>query len=296
MQNTKPSASSRAMAYAVVGVGYAVIGIVVLFFDVMTIKLLWSRFPDGLFRYAAVAGVLATGITIIALVVGKSHWFRPGGQMNWAWVMTGVELAISIVNVIAAFNPDGMVWWVLVMPATPVMAVVTWILMIFFSPERAQLHAQMEMQDEKAKAELEYAKAEHEAHMTVKHEFLKAYQGFLREEATAQPNLDKLKEGARKMSQQVISGIIGSPIGIPESRIVDSTLQAPAQLAQTAEVPSSDKVKTDVPQLSESEIPLTMNKVLEALGIKREEKPARPLPVAPQSNQNGNGASSNGRQ
>lgn len=244
----KPGASSRAMAHAVVGVGYAVISIVVLFFDVMTIKLLFTRFPDGIFRYSAVAGILATGVTIIALVVGKSHWFRPGGQMNWAWIMTGVELAISVVNVIAAFNPDGMAWWVLIMPATPVMAVVTWILMIFFSPERAQVHAEMEMEDEKAKAELDYAKAEHEAHMAVKSEFLKAYRGFLIEETTSPENLAQLREGARRLGKSVISGITGSPIGIPGSRIVESTLSDARGLPSPAQPPAAEPTSEDAPK------------------------------------------------
>lgn len=243
----KPSASSRAMGKAVAGVGYFIIALVVLYSDVMTVKLLWSHFPDGLLRYSAVGGVFATGMTIIALVVGKSHWFRPGGQMNWAWVCTFVELIISVLNVIAAFNPDGMAWWVLVMPATPILAVVTWILMIFFSPERAQLHAQMEMEDEKAQAELDYAKAEHEAHMEVKTNFLSQYTAFLAEEASSPANLALLRQGAHRMSQSVISGIIGSPVGMNTTNYIAQSAQSRSDVPAPKEVTGTLKTVSPTP-------------------------------------------------
>jgi hypothetical protein len=311
----EPSASSKAMARAVVGVGYGVIGAVVLFFDVMTIKLLYARFPDGLFRYSAIGGILATGVTIIALAVGKSHWFRPGGQMNWAWVMTGVELTVSVMNVIAAFNPDGMAWWVLIMPATPVLAVVTWILMIFFSPERAQLHAQMEMEDQQHKSNLDYAKAEHEAHMQLKHSFLQQFQGFLQEETNSPENLAILRQAAARLGKQVISGLINAPIAMQGSQyaLPQQASNEPAKEVtghRVAMPQQSDGVirqyqdfikeqaqaaSTGVPSdMTDEEMEQTLQRFHAYYEARRAARERNTSPLAPAPSQNGNGAKPTG--
>ena len=243
----KPNANARAMGCLASGIAYLIIGLVAIFADVMLVFILWSAFPTnsligGFLTACAVGGAFATSLSLIGLVVAKSYVFRPGSQLVFSWLFTAVEILVMVVNVIAAFayahhNLGFLAYWVdYGAPSSPFVAMIGWIILKYLSPERAQLHAQMEMDDEKQQAELDYQRAEHEAHMTVKHVFLGAYQGFLMEEARAPHNLDKLREGARRMSQSVIGGIIGSPVGVDPSRIVDSTLAQPAQLSASATV------------------------------------------------------------
>lgn len=236
LKSKKPTANARGIGCLAQLAAYGIIVFVVLFSDVMFVSLLWNAFPGGFMTIAAVGGAFATGMSVIALAVGKSHWFRPGPQLVFSWLFTGVEVLVSVMNVVvsvavAHHNALGYLsYYVLIAPATPLVALVGWIVILNLDTASTQRHAQMEMEDEKHQAELDYQKAEHEAHMQLKHGFLEQFESFLQEETNSSENLAILRQAAARLGKSVISGLIGSPIAMNGSQFVTPEPQTPPAL------------------------------------------------------------------
>lgn len=280
----KVSANASALGRGAQGVGMVIICLVVLFSDVMFVSMLWNAFPGGFLTVAAVGGAFATGLSVIVLVIGKTHWFRPGGQLVFSWFFTGAEVLVSIANVITAVmvaesKPLGFLsYWLLIAPATPFVALVGWIVLMYLDTGRKQLHAQMEMEDEQHEAELDYHLAEHRAQMNLKHAFLGQFESFLQEETTSPENLAILRAAAARLGKQVMSGLIGSPIAQQSSQFL---APQPAQFAPQASTPV---LKGDTPEEVERR-----RRHLEAIRAELESGAyyTSPLAEAPSSSQNG---------
>src|SRR5581483_3226174 len=229
------TANARAIGASVHFIAYAIISLVVVYSDIMFIALMWAAFPGGFLTIAAVGGAFATGLSIIALVIGKSRWFRPGGQLIWAWCFTGVEIGISILNVVVSVmhsmnQPLGYLsTWIYCAPATPVVSLVGWIIVLYLDKDRAQLHEEMEMADDLANAEREHTRQVHEARMELKQTALQQQKEYLKMHLSTPEMQALIDQGSYEIARSIVSEIIQHPIlpaGIgPASKIIDSTAQ-----------------------------------------------------------------------
>lgn len=217
----KLSANAKAVAGSSKFVSGLIIALVVLYSDVMFVALLWNAFPGGFMRLLAVGGAFATGVSIIALVVGKNSWFRPGPQLVFSWWFTGTEVVVSmlniIVSVIVARNTDlgYLSYWVLVAPATPFLSVIGWIVIKYLDKEREALHERMEMEDEQRAAELEHERAIHTAKMKLATKSLQYVETFLEQEIQAIEIQTTLKHQAHTLAANAAQEVTGQTILIP---------------------------------------------------------------------------------
>lgn len=222
------SANARAMLSGVQGLAFVIVVMGVIFGDVAFIWMFNDVFPAGIWRIATYIGVFATTFSVIGLFIGKTHWFRPGGQIIWAWIFAGIELFVVIVNTIAAFSvartvghidPNLELWITYVSPATPLIAVIGWFLITWFSPERAISHKRMEMQDklaaEQIAVELEIGRAQ----IQLQRQYIKAGQAHMNEQINA-PHIQKqVQQTAANQMAEVLGKMTGQYI-VP-SRVTD---------------------------------------------------------------------------
>lgn len=230
------TANARALGASTQFIAYAIIALVVLYSDVMFVSLMWSAFPGGFLTVAAIGGAFATGISVIALVIGKSHWFRPGGQLIWAWCFTALEIAVSILNVVVSvLSANGgklgyLSAYLLVAPATPIVALVGWIVILYLDKDRQQLHEEMEMEDDLAGAEREHKRQVHEARMELKRTALEQQKEYLKMHLSSADVQRVLSEGSYEITRGIVSEIVQRPI-MPryadqaQPKIIDSTAQ-----------------------------------------------------------------------
>lgn len=212
------SANARAMLAGVQGLAFIIVVMGVVFGDVAFIWLFQNAFPDGIFRIASYIGVFATTMSVIGLFIGKSHWFRPGGQIIWAWCFAAIEGVVVIVNTIAAFSvarssgyidPSLQLWVTYVSPATPLIAVIGWFLISWLSPERAMTHKRMEMQDKLAAKEIEFELATGMAQLQLKHQYLQAGQSYMNEEL----NADHIQRQVQQTAANQMADVLGKMTG-----------------------------------------------------------------------------------
>lgn len=305
---------------------WSVIVLASIFADVMFIALIRDALPGGIMGAGAIAGAFVTSLSIIGLVMGKTHWFRPGEQIWVAWIFTGVEILVAVLNVITAIqfarhqNLGFLSYWLAYgAPCTPFIPMIGWIVIAFVNPERAQHHAEMEMEDEMHKAELEYQKAAHAAHMEVMHDQLEQFTGFLQEFTHSPENLDASRQAAHKLGRQVLGNITGMAVGAPGSSFIfqqptQQQLPAPEVTGELVAMPKT--ASTPVPQTQMSElqalselgtnVPMcAVHPSVKATGlvggqwhctqclVRFANGQSRPLAQAPSNQQNGNGANSN---
>lgn len=234
MASTRVSRTARAAAGSVKFFAYVIITMVVLYTDIMFVSLMWKAFPGGFLTILAIGGAFATGLSIIALMIGKNHWFRPGGQLIWAWCFTVLEIVVSILNVLTsvltALNQPlgGLSSWIDFAPATPVVALVGWIIILYLDRERAQMHEQMEMDDDIADAEREHKRQVHAARMDLKATALEQQKEYLKMHLSSADVQRVLSEGSYEIARGIVSEIIQRPIMPARSaapRIIDSTAQ-----------------------------------------------------------------------
>lgn len=230
---TRVSRNAKAAAGSAKFVGYTVIALVVLYSDLMFVGLLWNAFPGGFLSILALGGAFATGISIIALVVGKARWFRPGGQLIWSWAFTGIEAAISLMNIVVSVmvakgEPLGQYLsvWLTVAPATPIVAALGWIVIFYLDREREQAHEQMEMEDDLSDAEREHKRQVHAVRMELKSIALEQQKEYLRQHLASSEVQAVLSAGSYEIARGIVSEIIQRPImPAPPTQFIDSTAQ-----------------------------------------------------------------------
>ena len=219
------SAGAKAWANSVVGLAFVIVGLVAVYGDVMFISLMWSAFPDGFLKILGLAGAIVTSMSIIGLMIGKTTWFRPGGQLNWAWLFTAIEWIVSLMNslvatLIAWHVPLGYLdYWRYMVPGTPFVAAIGWTLLIYFSQDRQQLHKRMEMDDRMQAAELEYELGLKEAALEAKTQALEIQKNYLLEALQSPDSQRRLQQGAKLLNESILSRLTG--IHIPLSPPVD---------------------------------------------------------------------------
>lgn len=240
MQITKRlSANAKAIGGSSKFISGLIISLVVLYSDVMFCALLWNAFPGGFMRILAVGGAFATGISIIALVIGKNSWFRPGSQLVFSWFFTGTEVIVSMMNIIVSVmvargtDLGYLSYWLLIAPATPFLSVVGWIVIKYLDKEREALHERMEMEDEQRTAELEHERAIHAAKMKLATKSLQYVETFLEQEIQAIEIQATLKHQAHTLAANAAQEVTGQTILVPpQSQNVPSLPPTTVDLAQ----------------------------------------------------------------
>ena len=244
------TANARAIGGSAKFFAYAIISLVVIYSDVMFVSLMWNSFPGGFLTIAAIGGAFATGISVIALVIGKSHWFRPGGQLVWAWCFTAIEILVSVMNVVlsvmvARGEPLGYLSiYLMIAPATPVVALVGWVLILYMDKERAQLHEEMEMEDDLASAEREHQRQVHATRMDLKATALSQQREYLKQHLASAEVQAVLSEGSYQIAAGIVSEIIQRPI-MPRPTIVEGSV---AKSIDTPRVQAPKSIDTPEPR------------------------------------------------
>src|SRR5690349_16600689 len=77
---------------------------VVFYAEIMYLQVVSTAFPNGIFRGLAVFGAVASGLSVLVLVLAKLFWFPPGGQTIWSWCFTAIETLILVLNLILSFE------------------------------------------------------------------------------------------------------------------------------------------------------------------------------------------------
>lgn len=157
------TANSKAIVSAIKFFAALVVIASVAYSEILFLGIIGNLFPtSGPLAIGAMIGAVTTGMSILALCIAKSHWFRPGMQLVVAWTFTLIEIAVLIMNDILAYQlhtgatlDQFMEAWKTFCVAAPVLSLVGWVLLFYFSPERAIQHKQMEMEDDQAKAKIE---------------------------------------------------------------------------------------------------------------------------------------------
>lgn len=215
--SVRTSANDKAIGGAVHVIGLIIIIVASVYADVMFLGLMWDAYPPGFLRVLAILGAFTTSLSVIALTIGKTKWFRPGGQVVFAWLFTLVEVAVCVMNavagtIVALHQPlNALAYWVMVAPATPFLSMLGWILLIYLDPARGALHLRMEMEDEKLKAELDYERAVHEANMGVKHQYLMHTKQFLTAELQSPQRQAEMQRAASSLLAGTLTDVTGKP-------------------------------------------------------------------------------------
>ncbi len=166
------TANSKAIVGSIKFLAGLIIIAAVAYSEILFLGIISSLFPSGPLAIGAMVGAVTTGLSILALCLGKSHWFRPGQQLIVAWIFTLVEISVLILNDILAYElhtgaklDQFMVTWRLFCVAAPALSLVGWVLLFYFDPQRGIMHKRMEMEDNQAKAKIDLDTMAHQKAM-----------------------------------------------------------------------------------------------------------------------------------
>lgn len=213
-------------------VAMLIVVLVVLFSDVMFIKLMWNHFPDGFMKVLAVGGAIATGLSIVTLLIGKLIWFRPGAQMNWAYAFMAVEIGVSILNVLAACGVPGMDTWMMMSPATPFVSLIGWTFIMVKDSSTKQRHEDMDMEDEILRSERAFIKMQHDARMEINYKALEYNKQYMIEALENPQHQRSIQLGADRSTANAIQQLTGRYV--------------PHQIASSSHVVDADPVRQPV--------------------------------------------------
>ncbi len=216
----KSNANAQAMSKGIKWFAFAIVTLVAIYGDVMFLQLMLPAFPDNwIMRGLACIGAIATALSVILLYIGKSRWFRPGGQLLWAYWFTAIEFVILALNCIVAFafhQSSSLDWvlqiWFYLCPVTPLVSAGGWVLINHFDRDNQEMHEDMELEDDQRAAMREYKRQEHQAHMDILHRTLELKTAYLRQFVDSQEGQSGVKEAAEGFGRQVLSGLAGYPV------------------------------------------------------------------------------------
>jgi hypothetical protein len=146
-----------------------------LFGDVMYISRMQDKFPTGLLLIFCYLGGIMGFLCMCYLLMGKCSVFAPGGQMLASWVVLGIEMLITSLNILIAFtsHPTGFLdVWDQVEAMTPVLFLLGTIIVFFLDPELKEKHRDKEMQSKIRASERAYQLAVEEARLQIKQKHL----------------------------------------------------------------------------------------------------------------------------
>src|SRR5579875_2578223 len=79
---------------------YIIIACISFYGDGVFVWLNIGHYSSYIFQVFLVLGAFCTSASIMCLLWGKSHWFRPGAQMWIAYIFTAVEVLVNVLNII----------------------------------------------------------------------------------------------------------------------------------------------------------------------------------------------------
>lgn len=216
MANLRVSASEVGASSVIKFFVWLVVVGVVIYSEVLYLGIIGVLFPAGVMFGACILGAFATGISVLCLYAGKSHWFRPGVQLIASWGFTAVEVTILILNDVLAMaiHNGGAIDQYLTLyrffvPAVPVLSLIGWGILFAVDPARKIKHAQMEMQDEFAMQELEFEREKFNAQMEVRRQAM----GFMKEQLAAEiassASINQIQQGANRAANDAIRQLTG---------------------------------------------------------------------------------------
>ncbi len=183
---------------------------------VIYVQLMGKVFPDGPLLIACYMGAAANVLLMVVLLVGKFVWFRPGAHEVASWLVTGVELLVSILNMMLAFELASgqklaslMQAWYYMAPVSPIFSMVGAIVLIMTSTELRTKHREMELQESKDQANRKFELAMHEAEMDTKFQYLGYIKTKLQQELNAPERHVEMQDHAAMLVSDVLSGISG---------------------------------------------------------------------------------------
>ena len=232
--------------------GIGIIIAVVVYSEFLFLGIINVILPEGVVRFGAVAGAVATGISVVVLVGAKILWVTPGGQMLWSWTFMILEVAILALNDMLAYalhqGPVSGVLasWQAIMPAGPLMAMLGWIFMLFLDSSQVERHKDMELEAKRAKSERRYKEVSHRAEMHLKHAHLNQVTSRLQDVINSPEIQARIVAHAERMVDQVLTDVSGIASGstmtstsaLPPAR---PTIVSAAQEAETAPPPFADE-------------------------------------------------------
>lgn len=245
-QNASTEANTAAYGKLVYILGYLILGIGAIYADVMFVTLLGQALPSGALGVAAILGAFLTSASLIALVVGKSHLFRPGDQVTWAWIFTWIEIGVMSLNVILAalhglhVDAGYLEYWLYLCPATPFVAVIGWIMLIYADPRRHALHEDMAMADQLEDKQRQHKQNVHMVRLELQTTALDQQRVYMQQYMQTPEVQAALRHGSEQIALGIVSEIIQRPI-MPAST-------APAAAPVLPSGPVVDSKKTTNPR------------------------------------------------
>ncbi len=209
-------ANVKAVRALMIGLAALVVLAVSGYGTVIYIQLMGKVFPTGPLLIACYIGAAANFLLMLVLLVGKFAWFRPGAHEVASWIVTGVELGVTILNMMLAFQlasgqvlTSVMAAWYYLAPVSPVFSMMGAIALIMTSTELRTKHRAMELQEQKDQAEREFDLAMHEAEMEVKYKYVGFIKAKLQTELNAPERHEEMEDHAAMLVSDVLSGISG---------------------------------------------------------------------------------------
>src|SRR5579872_92202 len=205
---------SAAVNWIKAGAFVVILG-VVIYSEFMFLSIIGVALPDGANRYLAIIGAVATGMSVLILLAAKLWWVTPGNQEIFSWCFMGFEVAVMAMNDMLGyqlhFGPvtGWLAGWQAITPASPLLALVGWIMMLFFDTAQAEKHADMDLAAKKNKKEREYIKAAHEAEMELRNDHLSMVTEQLRDAIKSQAAQARIQQHALRVVDRVLTDASG---------------------------------------------------------------------------------------
>lgn len=157
------TASERGVKWLGRIIAIVIVLVVAAFGDVMYIKLMQTRFPDGLLLAICYAGAFTSFLAIVYMLIGKQVLFTPGPQMVTAWFVFGIELTLIALNLCLVFaGPSAaglLAAWNQLAAATPVFNMAGVAVLYFLDETQKIKHEDIEMSWEMKRAQRRHVKA-----------------------------------------------------------------------------------------------------------------------------------------
>lgn len=258
------TANSKAIVASIKFFAAVIIIAVVVYSEILFLGIIGGLFPtSGIMAAGAMVGAVATGASILALCIAKSHWFRPGMQLIVAWAFTITEVCTLLANDILAYQlhtggklDQFMQIWKTFCVAAPVLSLVGWVLLFYFSPERAISHKRMEMEDNQAKAKIDLDAMAHDKAMAFHYRAIDMVgSGMEQEMERLMPHYTKM--AAHQKLAEIASDLTGrhvshSELNAPPSqkqisgKVVEADRAKPALAASIDHVVDPHQVKPEI--------------------------------------------------
>lgn len=231
---SQETANQKAVEGTVKFFASVIIVAAIVYSEILFLGIVQGLFPPGPLAIGAMVGAITTGLSILALCLAKSHWFRPGQQLVIAWIFTVVEIAVLIMNDILAYQlhagtqvclqtgPHGCLqmgvqldsfttMWRTFCVAAPALSLVGWILLFYFDSQRAIQHKRLEMLDNQQRSVIDFEAKMHKKIMEVQNTAGDMVASRLAQKIETQMEY-QLDEAAARFTARVASQLIGEPV------------------------------------------------------------------------------------